>query len=519
MLLKFKRKLASNSVYLFFNYISVTLFSFFFWLVIGKMLLPEKYGIISTASNLSLTLVNIFLFGFPPAIVKLIPEYLERKSRLKVGSLIKLALKIVTIANGIVFIVLILFSSYLEPVLNIPADAIVIVAVITLLTSFSYISEAIVKSFQDMKKLASTTFIGYIFKFLVAAILVFIGFSYIGGLMGFVACYAVIVIFRLNYFFPSRLFKKSSKSYSKKPSKISQRSIMKRAFFYSVPMFIGQIFSTLVHNGQYVLLTFMKGAKVTGLFSISTLITSPILVIPTIMNTALAPIVSQLSVKKRKKEQGELMMSVFRYALFLAPPLGIMIVGLAQPLIILISRPEYLSAQSLFPVLMVASVIYAIGNVFISGLYYASGKSKLHMSIIIATTLIYFCTSIPLTYYFSALGLSLAYLINITLMVVLSCIFVKRYIPLKFPKKTILKLLAVSAILYAFIQITSPFVKDMVSGMVIVAAGALLYLLILVPLKFYTKDDIRILNFIAVRSPVLRKQLTKLVEIISKIII
>ncbi len=518
--LKSKRKLASNTIYLFFNHISITFFSFFFWLVIGKMLLPGKYGIISTSANLALALTTITTFGFSLPIIKLIPEYLEKKNKLKVKSLIKFVLKFVTFTSIAASIPLIVFSDFLEPLLNIPADAIKFVGLSLLPVSICQISSSIVMSFQDMRRLSITSFVGYLVKVLLATTLIFLGFSYMGGLFGFVAVFITMIILRLDYIFPGyKLFNKLSKLPSRISSKISKINRKSIILNYSLPIFAAQLAGTILHNGQYVILTFLKSAEVTGIFSITMLITSPILVVPMIMSTALAPIISQLSVKKRKREQSGLIISIFRYTLFLTLPLGIMIIGMAEPLILLVSRSEYLSAYSLFPTVALASIFYAIGNVFNSGLYFASGKTKLYRNIIVATTLLFLFVSFPLTYYFSSFGMATSYMIAMLFTAILGYIFIKKHIPLELPKKNIAKLLIASIVLYAAIQAFSPLIQDIILGSFIVLSCGVVYLLILIPLKFYREDDIKALYYIATRSPILKKQLVRLVEIISGIII
>ena len=64
-------KIVSNSIFLMISSLSATLFSFLFWLIIGKLLLPDDYGVISTTINLSVFLSVVTVFGFGFTLIKL----------------------------------------------------------------------------------------------------------------------------------------------------------------------------------------------------------------------------------------------------------------------------------------------------------------------------------------------------------------------------------------------------------------------------------------------------------------
>ncbi|MEM5832392.1 MAG: hypothetical protein QXT38_03740 [Candidatus Aenigmatarchaeota archaeon] len=61
-------KLISNSIYLFVDWLIATSMSFLYWLIAGKTLLPEEYGIVSTTTNLAIVLSNASLLGLNTAV-------------------------------------------------------------------------------------------------------------------------------------------------------------------------------------------------------------------------------------------------------------------------------------------------------------------------------------------------------------------------------------------------------------------------------------------------------------------
>ena len=68
------KQLFSNSFYLISRWLIMITSSLLFWIIIGKLLNPEQYGIISTSMNFISVLTGIVLLGLPQALIKLISE-------------------------------------------------------------------------------------------------------------------------------------------------------------------------------------------------------------------------------------------------------------------------------------------------------------------------------------------------------------------------------------------------------------------------------------------------------------
>lgn len=497
-----RRKLASNAAYLFLDWCSSTVFSLLFWIIVGKSLLPGGWGIISTFTGLRGIIITFAVFGVTTAIWKLVPEYLEKNNIAKVGGLIKFSLQIVSLSSITLCLIILLASPYLG-FIRLPLNVIRLLAIAVVIDSLFVVSRSVIYGFQDMKRVAITNAFGQISKIVVSIYLLYIGFGYIGALIGLLLSSLVPLLLRLDYLMP------------KVKSKINRKAIM---FEYAFPAFITSIFWIVFRNTQYVLLTVIKDTTVTGLFSIAMTVTSPIGIMPQILSGALFPIISQLSVNKNsRKLQRQLIQSVFRYMLFISLPLAIFLSLFSKPVIILLSRPEYLQASTLFPILALAALIYGCGNIFYSTVY-AIGKPKTQRNIAAVTTIIFLLLSIPMTYFYSSIGLSIVYTLSLIILTVLSYTVVHTSLKFDLHLVSIIKLLIASSVSFSFLWTISKLTQDLIIGVVLTILAGLLYLAVLIPLRFYTEKDVKLLYYIASRMP-FKKKMIRLVEILSHIIL
>ena len=61
-------KLISNTVYLFLDWFVLSLFAFFFWMILGKTISPVDVGIVATSINLILFVSDFSSFGITYAL-------------------------------------------------------------------------------------------------------------------------------------------------------------------------------------------------------------------------------------------------------------------------------------------------------------------------------------------------------------------------------------------------------------------------------------------------------------------
>lgn len=502
---KFGKKLVSNSVFRFLDWIFITLPSFVYWVIAGKNLSRLQLGIVSTSVNFSMMLSGIALLGLNTTLWKLLPEYLEKKQKTKANELVLFSLKLVLISNTVFILGLLISSTFLSQILKIPIEVIFITAINLVLLSLWVMFEAILVGKQQMKKIATTDLIGQSIKVVTTAILIFLGLSYFGPLIGFSIGIMAIILLRIPFDFFGR---------------IKTKTLDKRKIFldFSLPAFISTLALIIFLNGQYVLLTAIKNPEATGIFTIAMLITSPIITIPTVLSSALFPIVSQLSVRQNPEgKQKYLMNLVFRYALFISVPIAIFLVIFSNHIILTFWNQQYLSSSSLLPVLALASLIYGSGIVFNQNLY-SLGKPKTQRNIILTSVFLFFILAVPLTLIYSTFGMCFSYLIAISFLSVASYINVKKVLRMSLPWKDVKKILFAGILSLSFLYIISSLIPDIYIAIVSCLITGIIYLGILLLLKFFNKQDMKLFRLITERSPIFKKQLLRISEFLLKYI-
>jgi len=117
---------------------------------------------------------------------------------------------------------------------------------------------------------------------------------------------------------------------------------------------------------------------------------------------------------------------------------------------------------------------------------------------------------------FSSFGLAVSYGISATLLFLLSYFHIKKHLKLKLPWKDTLKSVISGLIAVAVIYTLARFAEGLIVDALLFAFGGLIYLLLLIPFRFYKPEDIKILKFVSDRFPRFRKQINLLSKLISK---
>ena len=312
-------KLISNTVYLFLDWLLVSLFSFIFWFILGKTHSPSDVGIVAISINLILLISSFSTLGITNALKKLIPEFKEKKGLEAVYPIIKLSFKPILISLVITFIILLVFSNQFSFFVKIPYYAFLLCIISIIVISIYDVFGSVLYGLQNMRKLFLTDFAQIVIRVLFTGLLISLVFNYflqykdhlyLFSLISFLSGYFLILFFRFNF------------NYLNSGLSISY----KKLFFYSTPALISTVASTLMLRGEYIILVILENTEITGIFTIAFTITSVIGILATTPSSGIYPIISALSVNKQtKRKQGYLIGLVIRYSLFLTLPLSLLL--------------------------------------------------------------------------------------------------------------------------------------------------------------------------------------------------
>lgn len=500
-------KLIGNSAFLFLDWLAITVLSLIFWLIIGKTLPREIYGIVATALNIMLILSSVSLLGLHTTLTKLISEFKEKNQIGKIRNLVRFSMKTGLSVSLAVAAAVAVLSPFLSPILNLPVPVILIASLGIFLYALLTITNSVMYGFQQMKRVMKTDLLGNAIKVIVVFVLIVLGFSYFGPLAGLLISISAIILLRLDTLLLARKNEGSIRA-----SPLNFRSI----FTYSASALAASLAMIGFSNTPNIILNALAGPAITGLFAISLTITSPIFSIPGVLNSALFPITSGLSAEKGGKSRQKILISmVLRYTSFITLPLIAVLLVFSGTIILFFSSGEFLPAVELLPIVGAAGFFFGLGGILNTSIY-AIRKPVVSRNIIILTMSIFLALSIPLSIWLSVMGMAIAYLTSVFIFWAASAFYLKKFINISLEWKSMLKIviavLIFSAILFGLDSVTSSNILK-IAGVIFASA---VYLFVLVPLKFYKKEDLRILEFFSNRSPVGRKFFLRLRDSLSK---
>jgi hypothetical protein len=95
----------------------------------------------------------------------------------------------------------------------------------------------------------------------------------------------------------------------------------------------------------------------------------------------------------------------------------------------------------------------------------------------------------------------------------LSYIYLEKYIKIKIPWKDIFKLVIAGFLSIFVVYTLSTQTENLMIDFILGALGGIIYLLILVPLRFYKSEDVNILNIVAEKFPKFKKEIDLIIKI------
>ncbi len=491
--MKVAEKAVSNTIYLFLNWVTMTAFSFIYWVIAGKLLLPSEYGMVTTGYQIMFLLGSLANLGLGVAVSKVIPELIASKKFDRIPTVIKFSLKVTLTTASLMAGVLLLLYPFLHQKIGFSLRDLVVISLGIIFVQLSTFFSRIWYGFQNMKKIWINSSISQFVKLATAAILIYLGFSYFGPLVGLTLMYLVSF---LLYFSPK--FLKNGKYYDTK------------FLFYklALPAFVANFFRIVFNNTQYIILSLLKTTQSTGYFSLAFMISVQVAAFVNVITSAIFPLISGLNIGKKKDSQSKLLTLGIRYGLLVSLPAALFIYFFAKPIILIFFRQEYLPSASIFSILLPGVIMFAIGNLILTNLY-AIGKSKLYRNINLLVSFVYFSTAISFSYFFGFVGMAFSYLISAFINFITSLYYGRKYFEIRMKKSEIGKIFLSLLVLGLIWKVVDGVNVNFFVKLAIVLLSFFVYPIVLKITKFYSKDDKRVIFIILEKTRL--KKLEKIV--------
>jgi O-antigen/teichoic acid export membrane protein len=461
--------------------------SLIFWIIIGKLLDPEQYGIISTSMNFISILSGVAMVGIPQALGKLISE--DKKN---IKKYFLYSLKIVLIFNITIILILFLIENFVISTFKFSIYILIFIAIGTLLESVALTFSSIIGALQYMKRLLTSDTIAQTVRIIISIVLIFLipiffnpNFKYIGPIIGFISYFLLLFILRFD-----------SKYLETEKKRVDKKQLVRYAF----PAFLASISWLIFSSTQYIILTAFKTPEITGKFAVAMLLVTPVPDMIKTISSSLFPIISKLSRNKNSKKSNHLLTLSFKYSLFITIPFILLLISFSKVGVLIFSSEKFLEATNFLPILAIGAVFLGIASLFIDCLY-AACYPEISTKITFFLSILFLTFSLILTYFYSALGISYAYLISSIISFFVSFVFVRKHLRFKPPVNSILKIILSSLIVFAFLYVLTPIVHNIFFAFLLLMPSAIIYLFSLYFLNFYSREDLTMIKYISEKSP------------------
>ncbi len=378
-------------------------------IILGRLLTSDEYGLYNIALVPSTLIVLFRDWGVNSAITKYVVSLRVSHREEEIPDVIVAGL-IFEVASGIAlsFLSLFLASFMASAILNKPESASYIAIISASIISGSILaaSQAGFVGFERMELNSFTLVCQAIVKVAVGPILVFLGYSVLGAVIGYTLSFIAAGIIGLAtfYLFLIRPIRR------KKTTKSGITRALRAMLHFGVPLSIDLILGgVLVQIYAFMIIPLTSNAMY-GNYSVST----NFLVLPTFFTTPIAMVLFPAFAKLDPQKEGELIKSIFtastKYASILVAPATIVIMALSAPLVGTLYGEKYVYAPFFLVISLVGTLITVlIGSQSSFGLLSGVGKTGVLMEQSIMTIVVGIPLGLIMIRSFGIVGLIVAY--------------------------------------------------------------------------------------------------------------
>lgn len=471
--MNYTRTIAKNTSVLLISQIISYVFAFFTTIFTARYLGVENFGILS----LSIAFTGIFVIfadlGLSTLTVREVSRDKSLGNKYLVNfSLLKIILAFLTFLLIFLSVNILHYSQQIQYVIYIMSISVII-------NSFAGLLSSIFQAYEKMEYVS----IGVILNSTLLFAGIMVSIYYQLDILAFATFYAVSN-FALFIFYIIICIKRFITPFWE-----VDFSFLKQKLKLALPFGITSIFVTIYYWIDSIMLSVMVGNEAVGLYNAAYKLILVLLFIPSVLNIAIFPAMSQfyVSSKESLKIAYE---KYFKYMAILGIPLGVGTTLLANKIILLIYGTEYTNAVIALQILVWSAVIIFMSGAF-ARLLEASDKQVVITKITAICAIVNIILNLILIPHYGYIGASvvtvltefLAFLLGLKIVSALNY----SYIPvnLKFITKIVTAtiIMSISIILFSKLDL-----------MLLVFIASIIYFIVLVSVKGFDKEDIDLIH-------------------------
>ncbi|MEK6800831.1 MAG: oligosaccharide flippase family protein [Nanoarchaeota archaeon] len=336
----------------FFGSMSVAILNYFYHVFMGRLLGPFDYGVLGSLFAI-IYLATFASNTFTRTISKYSAEFESKGKKGELKGMIKRGFFKILFYGLIVFLIYLAFIPLLSDFMNIESRSSMII--VGLVGFLSIIGTVVSGSLNGLQKFGWQNFLAFdsaLVKFLLALILVYLGFGINGALLGILIGTSIVILFG---FFP--VFKELKGVKSKKFDS-------KEIYLYAVPVFFASLLPLLLITFDQILVKHFFSSLDAGYYAAAGNIAKIIWFGSGFLVSALFPKV--VSLRAQGKKTNKLLVKSLIYTSFLAL-IGIAIYFASPRLIVLfVYGKEYMAITSLIGMFGLGLGLFSVSQIFIT---------------------------------------------------------------------------------------------------------------------------------------------------------
>jgi len=467
------QRIVKNTTVLFISQFITYIFGFFASMYTARYLGADGFGIISLAFALA-GIFGVFMdLGLGSITVREVAREKSLRGKYTANTAsIKLILCFLTF--GLVALTVNLIG-YSEVVINV----IYLVTVSTIFGAFSGIFSSIFTANEKMEYISIGTILNSILTFTGVILAIY----YKLDILAFASIYLIISVVNLVYFIIVYSWKFSL------PKLDVDLAFWKLTLKEASPLALAIFFALIHFRVDTIILSIIKGNFDVGIYNAAYKLMETLTFIPIIFTTSIYPVLSRFHISSKESLKLTYKLS-FKYLIILGLPIAVGTTLLADEIILLIFKSGFTLSILALKILVWALPLIFMGYLFGTLIPSINKQHLLYrfMFICMSTNIILNLILVPKLSY---IGTSIVTVITEIIYFILCFHYISKFIGKINIKKVILKPLTASLVMGLFIYS----VKILnVNLLVVIIISMILYFLVLILLKTFSKDEFKLIK-------------------------